>query len=592
MYPRCMFDSRFLQPDVFLGSTSTSGAFCSLVPFVAKRGLRLHIVDLVMRVVMFVFATSALFAQQPILYHRGTVNAASLAPFGLPNAPIARGSVFTVFGEKLGPAQSPALSFPLSATLGGVSIGVTQSGVTTQAYPIFVSASQINAVMPSTVTAGLATLRLTYLTNKSNAITIQIANSGPGIFAISSGGYGPGVVMNYVAASNQPVNSLTAPAAPGQVITIWGTGLGPVTFPDNVAPTAGNVATLVTLTIGGKPATVAYSGRAPCCSGIDQIVATVPKDAPLGCWVPVSINAGGVVSNTPTMAIAAPGATSCDDPGNPLSKLVRTPGTQAFIHLEQVDTIDNINTTTPITKTLQEVYSRFYTRPDSPYNFDPYMSYPPSGTCLVHQTSGDSSVALSLRGALPASASLSPQPHQTYHNGTQSVSNFTTASTYQSIVGGTVDSIPFGLNPLSAGASFTIDPAGANQMVFAINPEPPPAWTRPNAKLIVPRNAPLALTFTPGDTAAPTAILLYAYSAATNSTAEVQCLAPPGAGAFTISADTLANLPSSHRIIDGSYANLFVGTLGVNHAISFMNADAATGILLNSTWLSQSVVLQ
>jgi uncharacterized protein (TIGR03437 family) len=232
-----------------------------------------------MRVVMFVFAASAVFAQQPILHHRGALNAASLAPFGLPNAAIARGSVFTVFGEKLGPAQSPALSFPLSATLGGVSIGVTQSGVTTQAYPIFVSASQINAVMPSTVTAGLATLRLTYLTNKSNAITIQIANSGPGIFAISSGGYGPGVVMNYVAASNQPVNSLTAPAAPGQVITIWGTGLGPVTFPDNVAPTAGNVATLVTLTIGGKPATVAYSGRAPCCSGIDQIVATVPKGA-------------------------------------------------------------------------------------------------------------------------------------------------------------------------------------------------------------------------------------------------------------------------------------------------------------------------
>jgi hypothetical protein len=28
--------------------------------------------------------------------------------------------------------------------------------------------------------------------------------------------------MNYVAESNQPVNSLMAPAAPGQVITIWG----------------------------------------------------------------------------------------------------------------------------------------------------------------------------------------------------------------------------------------------------------------------------------------------------------------------------------------------------------------------------------
>jgi uncharacterized protein (TIGR03437 family) len=183
--------------------------------------------------------------------------------------------------------------------------------------------------------ADLATLRLTYLTSKSNAIAIQIANSAPGVFAISRGGYGPGIVQNFLTASNQPINSLTTPAVPGQVVTIWGTGLGPVTFPDNVAPTAGNVATSVTITIGGQTATNLYSGRTPCCAGVDQIVATIPNNVPLGCWVPVTINAGGVVSNTTTIAIAAPGATSCDDPGNPLSKLVRTPGTQAFVDFEQ-----------------------------------------------------------------------------------------------------------------------------------------------------------------------------------------------------------------------------------------------------------------
>jgi len=43
---------------------------------------------------------------------------------------------------------------------------------------------------------------------------------------------------------------------------------------------------------------------------------------------------------------------------------------------------------------------------------------------------------------------------------------------------------------------------------------------------------------------------------------EVQCLAAPGASTFTISADTLANLPPSYLILDGSYANLFIGTLG------------------------------
>src|ERR1035441_7690072 len=103
-----------------------------------------------MRLVLLIFAASALFAQQPIVYNRGTVNAASLAPFGLPNAPIARGSIFTVFGEKLGPTQGRQVSaFPLSTTFGGVSISVTQSGIVTQAFPIYVSAGQVNAVMPS-----------------------------------------------------------------------------------------------------------------------------------------------------------------------------------------------------------------------------------------------------------------------------------------------------------------------------------------------------------------------------------------------------------------------------------------------------------
>ena len=348
----------------------------------------------------------------------------------------------------------------------------------------------------------------------------------------------------------------------------------------------------MTVTIGGQPATVAYSGRSPCCSGVDQIMATVPSNVPLGCWVPVSINAGGAVSNTTTMAIASAGATTCSDPGNPLSTLVQTPGSQAFLHVEQLNQTDNVNTSRPITQAIQYLYSRFYTRPDYAFNFDPYMSYPPAGSCLVHQTSGDASIALTLRGALPAGSSLSPQPNQTYNSGAGSLTLPTSGSLYASVMGGTVDSTTFGLGAPGSGASFTIDPSGANQTALAVNPEPPPAWTLPTGILVVPRNAPLALTFTPGDIAAPTVILLYAYSASINATVEVECLTPPGAGSLTIPADALANLPASFRVIDGSYANLFIGTLGFNTAISFSNGLAANGILLNSNWISQSVVLQ
>jgi uncharacterized protein (TIGR03437 family) len=545
-----------------------------------------------MRLALLLVCSCSLYAQQPFLYARSVVNAASYAPFGLPNAAVARGSIFTVFGENLGPAQSPALAFPLSATLGGVSLSVAQKGVATAVYPIYVSATQINAILPSTVAAGLASLRLTYQGVKSNAIPMMIADASPGIFAVSGGGFGPGIVQNYVTAANQPINTSIVPAAPGQVITIWGTGLGPVTFADNVAPTAGNVATPVTVTIGGQPAAVAYSGRTPCCAGVDQVVVTVPANAPTGCWVPVSINAGGTVSNTATMAIAGAPAATCDDAGSPLSKLVRTGGTQAFIHIERVNLVENLNPPDTVTKVMDELYSRFYTRPNSPYNFDPYLSFPPAGACLVHQTNGDAYLGKSLRGALPGSADISPQPNVTYNNGTQPLNLTGMLSASYGPVAGTVDGAPFGMNLLTGGGSYVVDPGGPNQASLNFTQEPAPKWTAPNGIVAIPRNTPLTLSFTPGDTAAPTAIMVYAYAAATNSTVEVECLAPPGAQSFTVPADALSNLPASYAIRDGSYVNLFIGTLGVNKAVTFTNGLAASGVLLNSNWVAQSVVLR
>ena len=541
---------------------------------------------------LFVLSSSFLFAQQPIVYYRGVVNAASLAPFGLPNAPIAAGSIFTVFGENLGPATGQSVSaFPLGTTFQGVSIGITQGTVTTQAYPIFVSASQVNAVMPSSVTSGLATLRLFYNSVKSNATTIQIANSAPGIFAISSGGYGPGIVQNFVTSANQPINSASAPAVPGQAITIWGTGLGPVTFPDNVAPTAGNVSTPVSVTVGGQPATVLYSGRSPCCSGVDQMVVTLANNVPLGCFVPVTVNAGGVVSNTATMAVAATGAAACSDPSNPLTALVEQPGTQAFIHIGHTDKIDNVDSGTPAQEILDKFYSRFFTRPGSPFNFDPYMSLPPAGTCLVQQTSGDIASGATLRGVLPASASLA-QPNQTYNNGTQVLAMSPAGSEYATSLGGTIDGIQNGMNLPGANGTYTVDPGGPNQTAVPFAPEPPPAWSRPNAIIQISRSAPLPLAFTPADAAAPTVITINAYAASANSTVQVECVAPPSAAAFTISPDTLANLPPSYRKADGSYANLYIGTLGVNHAAPFSNGLVSNGVVILSNWVGQTAVIQ
>ncbi len=535
---------------------------------------------------------SLLQAQQPILIHRATVNAASLAPFGLPNAPLARGSIFTIFGENLGPTQSVQVSaFPLEKSLANVTLAFTQADATTvDAIPIFVSASQINAILPSTAKPGLASLRVTYQNRKSNAITLQIADSAPGIFAVSSGGFGPGVVQNFVAANNQPINSLNRPATRGQTITIWATGLGPVTFPDNIAPTAGDVAAPVSVTIGGRPATKAYSGRSPCCSGVDQIVVTVPDDAPLGCWVPVQVKAAGVASNTVTMSIAASGATTCSDPNNVLSSLARASGTQGFIHVQRVNAISDVTQSLSNVE-LDNIYARFINKPASEFAFDPYLSYPPAGTCLVHQTAGDPSINKNPRGA-PA-AYISPRPSLTFNNGVVNAPSLGTNSTYYSFsLGGAADGTSIGIPLANSDAKVLFDPGGPNATALPLKLVNPPTWTQRTSLHVIDRKVPLVLNFTPSDASASTAITLYAYTTSINATVEIQCLAPPAASTFTIPADTLAILRISYKEIDGSYSELAIGTLSAAGSTAFSNSVIASGMLLNSPWLRVSVVTQ
>jgi uncharacterized protein (TIGR03437 family) len=77
-------------------------------------------------VVLLAASVPGLFAQ-PTIYYRSIVNAASLAPAGLPAGGIARGSIFTIQGAGFGPADKvEAATFPLDTTLAGVSVRISQ----------------------------------------------------------------------------------------------------------------------------------------------------------------------------------------------------------------------------------------------------------------------------------------------------------------------------------------------------------------------------------------------------------------------------------------------------------------------------------
>lgn len=234
------------------------------------------------------------------------VNGASFAVSGLPNGAIAQGSIFTAFGERMGPAQlASVVTLPLPTTLSGTSIRITSGGVTRDAIMLFTSAGQIAAVLPSSTPAGNATMTLTYNGQTSAPFAFRVVEASFGSFAQNQRGSGPAVAFNFVAPGSEPLNILTRAANPNQVVTLYGTGLGPITG-DETRPNAQAVARVPEVYVGGVRATVDYAGRSSCCVGLDQINFRVPANID-GCYVPVYVVTGGVASNFTTIAVSRPG---------------------------------------------------------------------------------------------------------------------------------------------------------------------------------------------------------------------------------------------------------------------------------------------
>lgn len=252
---------------------------------------------------------------QPAIAPKGVVNAASYIAPGFANQGIARGSMFLIFGNYLGPAtlvQATSYPLPSSDGLAGTRVHIDSGGYSGDAFMIYTSAQQVAAILPSTAPIGDATLTLNYNNLTSNPVVIHIVNSAFGMFTLNQGGTGPAIVQNYLSASQAPVNTFITPANPFQTAILWGTGLGPVTGDEASGPLPGDLPFLDTLYVGGVPASIDYAGRSGCCAGVDQIVFEVPPGVS-GCYVPVAVVTGGVLSNLGTIAVAT-SASVCDDP--------------------------------------------------------------------------------------------------------------------------------------------------------------------------------------------------------------------------------------------------------------------------------------
>ena len=253
---------------------------------------------------------------QPSINGGGVVNAA--APENTTG--LARGGYFSIFGRNLGASTATVSALPLPTTLGGAQVRIKPAGSTTpiDAFMYFVSAGQINAVMPSNVPEGDVEVTVTVGTATSPAARSRVERNRPAIFTIASLRNGLAIAQNYESPVSTPLNLFTNPARPGQTLIVWATGLGPLlSGSDRDSPAAGNIVTNAEVLVAGKVLPVLYAGRAPGIPGVDQINLTLPNDPsiPDGCYVPLQIRIGAVLSNVTTIAKTTSGG-SCRHPFN------------------------------------------------------------------------------------------------------------------------------------------------------------------------------------------------------------------------------------------------------------------------------------
>ncbi|NOT62018.1 MAG: hypothetical protein HOP19_17530, partial [Acidobacteria bacterium] len=194
-------------------------------------------------------------------------------------AAIAPDSIAVIFGTNLATRAEPAGTNPLPTTLAGTSVRIRDSAGTERlASLFFVSATQINYLIPAGLAEGAASVLVTSGDGTLSLGTITLTNVAPGLFAANANGSGiaAGLVLRVKADGSQVYENLAQfDAAQGRFVPLpidlsnateqvflllFGTGFR-------------NTARLsdVTVQIGGASAEALYAGRQGDLVGLDQL---------------------------------------------------------------------------------------------------------------------------------------------------------------------------------------------------------------------------------------------------------------------------------------------------------------------------------
>jgi len=221
----------------------------------------------------------------------GIVNDASFTAGG----PISTGSWVAIFGTGLAPAgDSRKWNEATEIVNGKLPVNLDGTSVTVNGKPAaveYIQPSQVNIQPPDDTALGPVQVIVNTAAGATDAFMVNYATFAPGLFPAAA----PYIVAQH--ADNSYVTT-AAPAKPGEVIILWGTGFGPA----NPAVPAGQVfsganrlANNVTVMIGGQPAAVDFAGVVG--AGLVQINVHVPSSIGNG-DAGVVASVGGVSTQT------------------------------------------------------------------------------------------------------------------------------------------------------------------------------------------------------------------------------------------------------------------------------------------------------
>lgn len=261
----------------------------------------------------------------------GVVNGASFAT----GQPITAGEILSIFGVNLASQTASAAGFPLPTTLADCRVQI--AGV--PAPLLYVSPGQINLVAPSVLSnlSGASTTLVVFNGPlASQPVRISVAAQAPGVFSVLGNAAGAGAVTH----QDGSLVSRSAPLVPGEPISVYLTGIGPLSppVPDGApAPASPLPRALnnVQLIIDGQPVQPLYAGATPTFAGLQEVVALVP--ASLSHRFPqMSVLVQGVASNPfsaggPTLYDVSPASVPAGADATVTLRGINLPSTSAVV---------------------------------------------------------------------------------------------------------------------------------------------------------------------------------------------------------------------------------------------------------------------